>query len=152
MLNSIKMWLIKKTAGKGRKTSAHAHELAKPSSVIAVVHTPPPWCISLALSIAVHTLWWHYSCTISFTFSFNYHFALRPWIYPSKDHCLIMTMSAMNAIKWKSCRNSPKRGGGKNASKTHVIFTILEQGHCSTKVAVERSCVLCAYLGYSIHF
>lgn len=57
-------------------------------------------------SIGVHTLWWHCSCTISLTFSYNYHFALRPWTCPSKDHCLIITMSAMNAIKWKSCHNS----------------------------------------------
>lgn len=125
-----------------------------PPSVIAVVHTPPPWCISLAFSIDVHTRRWHCSRMISFTFSFNYHFAPRPWIHPSKDHCLIMTMSAVNAIKWKWCRNSRKRVKKKKkiASKTHVVFTILEQGHCSTKVAVERNRVLCAYLGYSIHF
>lgn len=78
----------------------------------------------------------HCLIRLSCTFPVNYHSALRPRSYPSKDRCLITMMSEMNAIKLKRCSISHEKI--KMTSRTHEIFTVLKAGRCFTKVALER--------------
>lgn len=61
--------------------------------------------------------------------------ALRPRRYLSQDCCLLMMMSAMNAIKLTWCSNSHEK---KHVDKTREILTILKTGCCFTKVTLER--------------
>lgn len=85
------------------KVNVHLHMRTSRAelSVIAVVPTPPPWCSSLAADVDMHTLYGTAPTLPHLHFVLITILPCRPQTYPPKDHCLIMTMSAMNAIKWK---------------------------------------------------